>query len=147
MGTIKGQGLMWKDLAIQQVEAYMALKSSQDRLAFLREHVTDALPADQERADIVIDLYYYTLQFGMQQAFTADKVPACHVSLLSCLLAASRGRPRACAIAARPHGRAWPSLRAGGEDGPHGARSPAGRSRLGVCVCFCVVSSRCCFRS
>lgn len=74
MGTMKGQGLMWKDLKIQQVEAYMALKSSQDRLSFLRQHAKDGLPADQDRADIVLDLYYYALQFGMQQAFTADKV-------------------------------------------------------------------------
>lgn len=74
MGTMKGQGLMWKDLKIQQVETYMALKSSQDRLSFLRQHAKDGLPADQDRADIVLDLYYYALQFGMQQAFTADKV-------------------------------------------------------------------------
>ena len=52
----------------------MALKSSQDRLSFLRQHAKDGLPADQDRADIVLDLYYYALQFGMQQAFTADKV-------------------------------------------------------------------------
>jgi hypothetical protein len=75
MGTIKGQGLMWRDLSIQQVEAYLALADAQERLGFLRKHAAGGLPFDDaERVDIVLDLYYYSLQFGIERAFTADKL-------------------------------------------------------------------------
>ena len=65
---------MWKDFAIGHVEAYLALKDSQERLGFLRANAAEGLPADDERADVVLDLYYYTLQFGIERAFTADKL-------------------------------------------------------------------------
>lgn len=75
MGAMKGQGLMWRDLSIQQVEAYLKLTDAQERLAFLRKNATAGLPFEKaERVDIVLDLYYYTLQFGIERAFTADKL-------------------------------------------------------------------------
>jgi hypothetical protein len=75
MGTIKGEGLMWKDLTIQDVEGYCGMADSQNRLHFLRQRAADGLPSDDaERVGIVVDLYYYTLQFGIERAFTADKL-------------------------------------------------------------------------
>jgi len=71
---MKGIGLMWKDLSIQDVEAYVKITDSQERLSLLQRVAAEGLPEDPERADIVLDLYYYALQFGIERAFTADKL-------------------------------------------------------------------------
>merc|ERR1712216_136040 len=80
MGTITGPGLMWKDLSIQTIEAYLALPDAQRRIDFVRSNCLEGLPANvitnPERVNIVLDLYYYTLQFGIEQAFTFDKLSA-----------------------------------------------------------------------
>jgi len=60
---------MWQDLTIQRVEAYLALTDAQKRLAFLQGNVLGGLPDEilnnPERVNIVLDFYYYTLQFGI----------------------------------------------------------------------------------
>ena len=64
MGTITGPGLMWKDLSIQTIEAYLALPDAQRRIDFVRSNCLEGLPANvitnPERVNIVLDLYYYT---------------------------------------------------------------------------------------
>lgn len=92
MVTLKGQGLMWKDLTIQDVESYCGMADSQDRLNFLRQRAADGLPSDDtERVDVVVDLYYYTLQFGIEHAFTADKLSVLFSIMKSTFLESMKG--------------------------------------------------------
>jgi len=64
--------LTWKHLSLKQIEAYTKLPDPASRLAFLSG--TFPVSPDPERGGIELDLYFYVLQFGLQQAFTPDKI-------------------------------------------------------------------------
>lgn len=64
--------LTWKHLSLKQIEAYTKLPDPASRLKFLSK--TFPVSPEPERAGIELDLYFYVLQFGIERAFTPDKI-------------------------------------------------------------------------
>mmetsp|Transcript_62348 Transcript_62348/g.146983 ORF Transcript_62348/g.146983 Transcript_62348/m.146983 type:complete len:261 (+) Transcript_62348:106-888(+) len=64
--------LLWKDFSVQQMEKYIVMKDPALRMSTLVSMF--GLSDKVERDQITLDLYFYTLQFGLDKGFTADKL-------------------------------------------------------------------------
>ncbi|KAI8927714.1 flagellar C1a complex subunit C1a-32-domain-containing protein [Entophlyctis helioformis] len=65
--------LVWKDLSMKQIYDYQALRSTQDCQRFIRNIFK--LGTD-DRSAILLDLYYYTLNFAKENGFTSEQTSA-----------------------------------------------------------------------
>eukprot|EP00960_Hanusia_phi_P019327 570832-Hanusia_phi.AAC.1 len=68
--------LLWKDLDLASTEHYVSLKDPQSRWNWLKDKFSKDLGDDEDRVKILVDLFYYTLQFGIDKSFTYDKLSA-----------------------------------------------------------------------